>query len=209
MESIITLINKCSYEINIQIKPCVKNQQNRGCPQESYRFCPKRGPLIFLSDSVTLKWRTSGPNRELWIAWGDTTLQGKWVSGSVSATNSSLAVPLLCHAADVYLGTTWLLWAPQDTKAVVPGSEQEMFCFGFLQGFFPDAVNIYSIQTNLRGKSEVMSFFSWEVQGYSSGVDELREEASPDYSPVFLSPSFSISFCCYHMGSLPENEANT
>lgn len=84
-----------------------------------------------------------------------------------------------------------------------------MFCFGFLQGFFPDAVHIYSIQTNLRGKGEVMSFFSWEVQGYSSGVDELREETSPDYSPVFLSPSFSISFRCYHMGSLPENEANT
>ena len=87
-ENSLTWLKNAAMKSTYKSEPCVKHLGHMGCPSETCSFPPKRGLLIGVLDSVTLKWRHSGPKVKMSLAWGETNLWGEWDSSSVSATNS-------------------------------------------------------------------------------------------------------------------------
>lgn len=120
-ENSLTWLKNAAMKSTYKSEPCVKHLGHMGCPSETCSFPPKRGLLIGVLDSVTLKWRHSGPKVKMSLAWGETNLWGEWDSSSVSATNSQPSAllptsPPPRHAADRDWDTPLLPFTSVDPK---------------------------------------------------------------------------------------------
>lgn len=116
-------------------QPFVKNLWSRDCPWETCSFHTERGPLILVSDTVTLKWRIQaltwrGDLREVTQLFRENDIPDLFLQLTLKPSGLPSPPWSPCPAMlQMWIGIPLCFCEAKHTKAVALGNEWEVFCF--------------------------------------------------------------------------------